>query len=359
MECVGHPLSADPLRPPPGPPKAVSAYFNSSYSLDLDEAGDNKYTTCFDVRGPGCCGAILAQVNRLSFPKALEAFAAIRSGVAGMFSSPLAAPGRRTSDYVNAAARAPSAAGSKSARVKAAKERHFHDSRNPEATCLNCGDCNADPYHVLIQCSHPAVVAARDMTTAQLPARIEQLVLHAVLPRPLLRRLEYLGHVNEIARRRGVASNVASLASMTDWQSPDGRFTLFHLLAVATWPLRSVEREDLYLSRSLASVFSRSEIKNHHARPMANFWAGFAWRSVESIFKAWNAAAALPAVPALLFVSACSNGSTTPAVLRRSSRVPVPSRRFIDTEPVRIATASDTNHEYVDGASEDSASADA
>ena len=60
---------------------------------------------------------------------------------------------------------------------------------------------------------------------------------------------------HKIARRQGVATDVRTIAEITDWLSPDGRFSLFHLLVVATWPLRVVVQEELHLSRALADVF--------------------------------------------------------------------------------------------------------
>ena len=332
----------DPLRPPAGPPTAVAAYFNNSYAVDLASAGANKFTTSLDVRGPGCCGAILAQVNNLHSLHSLEVFAAVRSGTSGMYSAPLAAPGRRAADYVAAAKAAPDTSGSKGARVKAARDRHRQDSLHCGAACPNCGNDTADPYHVLVECGNPTVAAARARTIATLPRQIKQLAVHALLPYPKLKWLTYHGRVAEIDRLRKVASDIAALAELTDWQSADGRFTLFHLLAVATWPLRAVSRVDLHLSRSLAAVFTACEIKNHHVRPLANFWAGWAGRETMSIFKSWNATAGLPTTPELLFVPDARAGAMKPptAVVRRSSRTPVPSRRAIESDTAAALKSS-------------------
>ena len=329
-ESAGIAPAADYLRPPPGPPIAVASYLNNFYDADPVDAGPNKYTTPLHVRGPGCCGAILAQVNRLSSIQSLQAFAGVRAGMSGMFSAPLAAPGRRNEDYAAAAKRAPDSCGSKGARVKAARKRHLTDSLHCNDPCPNCGHHIADPYHVLVECRHPAVVTARSETLALLPARLEQLVLHALLPRHTLQRLEFLARFEEIGRLQKIASDVASLASVTDWQSPDGRFALFHLLAVATWPISSVRREDLYLSRSLAAVFSSCEVKNHHARPLANFWAGWAGSSIIGIFKSWNATSTFPITPVLVFTSDTPVSSPTPSshTLRKSTRIRTASRRL-------------------------------
>ena len=214
--------------------------------------------------------------------------------------------------------------------MKDARKRHLTDSLHCNDPCPNCGHHIADPYHVLVECRHPAVVTARSETLALLPARLEQLVLHALLPRHTLQRLDFLARFEEIGRLQKIASDVASLASVTDWQSPDGRFALFHLLAVATWPISSVRREDLYLSRSLAAVFSSCEVKNHHARPLANFWAGWAGSSIIGIFKSWNATSTFPITPVLVFTSDTPVSSPTPSshTLRKSTRIRTASRRL-------------------------------
>ena len=349
---AARPMASDPLRPPAGPPTLVASYFNNYYDLDINESGGNKYTTHFGVRGPGCCGAILAQVSRISSSQTLQALAAVRSGVAGMFAAPLAAPGRRASDYCIAAKRASALSGSKRARVKAASARHLHDSHHCSATCPNCDDPVADPYHVLVQCSHPAVAYTRKKILEGIPAFLEQLVLQAMLPRPLLQRLTMREQFHEIARRQGIATDVRSLAEITDWQSPDGRFSLFHLLAVATWPWRAVVQEELRLSRALAGVFRACEVKNHHSRPLANYWVNWAGRSIFAIFCSWNDVAALrvPPIPDLLFVStstglanAKQEAEVDLTVPRRSLRARFPSRRMVESDislPVAFSIGS-------------------
>ena len=179
---------------------------------------------------------------------------------------------------------------------------------------------------MLVQCAHPAVAASRLTFVNRLPQRLEQLVLLALLPRQVYQRLAYLGQTQEIARRQQVAEDVRALASLTDWQSSDGRFSLFRLFAVATWPLQMVERDDLHLSRVLAMVFSACEMKNHHLRPLANAWAGWAGPGVTEIFACWNSAAAFPPLPALLFV-ADPSVPVAGRALRRSGRTRLPSLR--------------------------------
>ena len=334
VHCAQYLPLANPLRPPSLPPLAVAAYFNNCYEMEPADAGVNKFTTPLSVRGPGCCGAVLAQLNQLVSARYLPAIFAIRSGLPGMFSAPLAAPGRRYVDYINAAKWAPDCAGSKAARIKAAKDRHRLDSHHSSDPCPLCGDPTADPYHVLIECTHPQVVLSRSQVTDTLPSWLEKFTELALLPRPLRLRLEFLGRCLEIDRRLEIARQLGHRASITDWQSSDGRFTLFHLLAVATWSMRSVS-PDLELSHSIADVLTKSEAKNHHSRPLANYWARWAYKSIVGIFTAWNEQ--YPTLPPLRFVS---EGATSGPL---DAPCPAPRRSGRQTrKPSRLRDSGDT-----------------
>jgi hypothetical protein len=156
------------------------------------------------------------------------------------------------------------------------------------------------------------------------------LVQLALLPSPKRRLLELRGDTDEIDRLRQIAADISTLASLTNWDSPDGKFSLFHLLAVATWSNQAVDLPDMYLSRSLAQLFSTTEIKNHHSRPLSNFWVTFAGKSVLQLFKSWNTAANFPLQPELIFTPSAELAAATPT--RRSARVAKPSLRRIQAQ---------------------------
>jgi hypothetical protein len=92
-------------------------------------------------------------------------------------------------------------------------------------------------------------------------------------------------------------------------------------------------------------------MKNHHLRPLANYWMAWAGRAVTDIFKCWNAATSFPVYPALIFVADgpvhAAGTEAAIAVERRSNRVRVPSRRRADADagPVeRLPTVVDFNY---------------
>ena len=120
---------------------------------------------------------------------------------------------------------------------------------------------------------------------------IHRLLRLCVLPRHVVDRLTYNGLHAEIARRESMLQHIAQLACTVDWTSADGKYVLFHLLAVATWTSRSC-RPDMPLSLAIAAIFESPvfELKNHHVRPLANSWANWGAAGVLNIFAAWNVA---------------------------------------------------------------------
>jgi hypothetical protein len=158
----------------------------------------------------------------------------------------------------------------------------------------------------------------------------------ALLPPPKRRLLEARLNTDEIERLRKVAADISALASLTDWESPDGKFVLFHILAVATWPAQAAIYPDMFLSRALAHVFAATEVKNHHSRPLSNYWMCFSGKSVLSLFKTWNDVSGILPIPPLIFLPSTATPSvdSTQGItsLRRSSRLSRPSVRRMQAE---------------------------
>ena len=177
--------------------------------------------------------------------------------------------------------------GTKARAARLGAERRADSKLSPP--CPLCGTDAEDPYHALTTCTDPGTVAARFSFTSSVPQRLGHIIRLYILPRHVLDRLTYTRKFGEIDRREALIQHIEALATGTDWISDDGKFVLFHLLAVATWTSRPC-RHDMPLSRALASVFAAPEfeLKNHHIRPMANSWANWGATGVLSIFDAWN-----------------------------------------------------------------------
>ena len=287
------PLTDDVLRPPTSE-SGAAAYFNDFYGTPLSAAGVNKYTTVIATRGPGCCGGLLSQISRMqNLTAKLRALAAVRRGRKGMQDAPIAAPGRTFAERMIAASAAAAAAngrapeGTKARAARVGAQRRLEAAQTP--LCTHCGTDVEDPYHVLVVCSDPQTVAARNSFIDGLPERLSRLLRLLVLPRHVVDRLSFEGNVHELERRESLLLRVEQLARNTEWSSADGKFALFRLLAVATWRSRPC-RPDMPLSRAIAEIFEspKYELKNHHVRPLANSWANWGAAGVLAIFAAWN-----------------------------------------------------------------------
>ena len=319
------PPTIDVLRPPSSE-TGVAAYLNDFYRAPLSAVGTNKYTTVIATRGPGCCGGLLSQISRMqNLALKLRALAAVRRGRKGMFDAPLALPGRTFSDSMDAAKADAHEFGLDAVEGERARSKRLGAERRAEFAqppcCCLCDSDVEDPYHVLVTCSDAATVGARAKFLRSVPDRLAHLVRLLVLPRQVLERLAYKRNFLEIKQREQLIEKVAELAKTTDWLSADGKFVLFHLLAVATWTTRSC-RENMPLSISLAEVFESEqfELKNHHVRPFVNCWANWGAAGVLDIFAAWNSAAA-PQVTAAFEASKPERAARSAAAIARASIV--------------------------------------
>jgi hypothetical protein len=319
------PPAADVLRPPSSE-SGVAAYLNDFYRTPLSAVGSNKYTTVLAVRGPGCCGGLLSQVSRMdNIACKLRALAAVRRGRKGMFDAPLAVPGRTFAECMEAATTDAREFGLDAFEGERSRARRLGDERRMESSLrIPCSICNEhveDPYHVLVECPEPATVAARAVFQQGVPEHVERIVRLLVLPRHVVDRLSFRHDFYELNRREELVQQIRKLADDTDWSSADGRFVLFHLLAVATWTHRPC-RADMPLSRALAGVFESNtfELKNHHVRPLVNGWANWGAAGVLDIFAAWNAVAA-PRVAAAFVAAKPERAARSAAAIARAVAV--------------------------------------
>jgi hypothetical protein len=113
--------------------------------------------------------------------------------------------------------------------------------------------------------------------------------------------------------------------------------------------LSNALHQGMPLCRSLAGVFTSTEIKNHHSRPLSNFWVGFGGRGTVAIFKAWNdsAAASIPRVPPLIFRPP---PGSSPVAEPRRKRVRKSTRYDLNVYecPGPVAASADASDEFSD-----------
>lgn len=199
-------------------------------------------------------------------PAQRKAIAALRLGKRALYTQPLAPPHRWR--------RVLAAAGDGDT-----WERRV----NTYSDCARCGAAAECPFHVLTECTYPPAVAARDEMLREVPALVARLVLLAV-------RAAAGGHAAPAGAGAASAAQARGLAARTDWQSAEGRFVLFRLLAVAPWDAAAAPNPaEAPLASTLGGYFDATLVKPHRIRPLANAWVSWAGRWVERVTGAWFA----------------------------------------------------------------------
>jgi hypothetical protein len=144
-----------------------------------------------------------------------------------------------------------------------------------------CGLCGshapATPFHVLRECTHAPVVAARadvDSQAAEFIGVLADTVARAA------RRFDRQGHVGEAAR--GVLDARAGGAPLSD-------FLVFHLLLVAPWHEECVE-PGASLDRAVGRLFDTAVVPNQAIHSAYNLWVPWAARRATYILGTWSRA---------------------------------------------------------------------
>ena len=270
-------------RPRPAPPVIHCADLDFGYQLPIDYAttGDAKTSTPISVRGPSCSGGLISLVTRQLPARHMYALGALRQGRAALFSYPLAGPGRQLDNMeCDPSSEQPTPPDTEPAISKARRWGRMAYKPQP---CPLCGTGTEDPFHVLTECAHPAVASARQEVLEALPSRILTICALA-LAAPSSNDMIDVEGLQLFCWVQAVLNNGV------DWASVDGRFSLFRLLSVITWP-QSVAGDfdgEMPLSAGLGAVFDRCCAKIHRLRPLANSWTAFSAASVIKIIDAYN-----------------------------------------------------------------------
>lgn len=226
----------------------AAAFFALGYNLTPAQLGQYKSATPLSARGPGCAGALLTSVSRRLPHAAMETLMGARTGREGW---------RRAGT---------GAFDAEDVRARAA-----------DPVCHSCsGAAEEGPFHACCECPCQATRAVRARVVASLPAFVANLVrlgYDSVRPKepapgqaaPVL---PYAGEGDPVEEAR-------RLAEAQDWSSDEGKFLLFRLLSMATWPERIPDTVPGPLTALLGRMFDRVAAKPHRLRPLANMWAGW------------------------------------------------------------------------------------
>ena len=123
------------------------------------------------------------------------------------------------------------------------------------------------------------MAAVRAKLVASLPGLVQHLVWLAYdAIRPKGDTTEYADFMATAARE---------LAAKQDWTTPEGRFILFRLLGVATWPATVPGCPFGALGTLLGVMFDVVAAKPHRLRPLANNWCGWSAKWLQRLHHAY------------------------------------------------------------------------
>ena len=149
--------------------------------------------------------------------------------------------------------------------------------------CRLCGAAQEDPYHILLECSHPSLEAAR-CTDEELAQGV------TLLADELLR-----AHVN--FEPRGATSQrvhtlrdlIASGAPQLSLASDTGRSLAWRLLTALPYP-RCKAGSPVGPADNLGEIFDATTLERRYLRRYANRWCSWALTRVNRAAEAWRGA---------------------------------------------------------------------
>jgi hypothetical protein len=149
--------------------------------------------------------------------------------------------------------------------------------------CPLCEGATADPFHVIHECQHSDVVAARAT------ARAKAIRYIPILLAKVEKAAEGAGRFSQPPPAGGwrVSRNLLESHS---WETTTSGNLLLRLLAAAPWPAAAVDADDAPLARHLGRCFDAARLSNTSLHPVYNSWCGFGSRATLALFAAYASA---------------------------------------------------------------------
>ena len=148
-----------------------------------------------------------------------------------------------------------------------------------------CPLCNAEPglgadaFHIINQCTHPAMVNARTRlhaaTTTYLPI-LANIISEAPFEHMAAEACGAATHIKQLLQREE-----------TDWSTNTNKFLLWRLVIVLPFPADCVDETDEDLCRMFGHLLDVTVARNDRLRKLANSWVGWGSRRFLSIAKLW------------------------------------------------------------------------
>jgi len=305
-----------PSTRPPGPRGLdVLSYLYGAYRQPLRDALDWPVVTPMSVQGPGCTGGIISVIGRRLPEEYFQAIQNAKLGRLGLCMSPLVPRKLRFGDPKlrrRGASMPPPPEGTPLAVPEPGLPRDSWSAlAHGTHPCPLCGTSPVTPFdsfHVLVECEHEAVVAARRLATSELPRLLPRISDDCAAARNAMEKVPWLGHGPTQVLPPGSVNILRATLDLNaiGWSSLEGRFCLFRLLCVCTWSAWHLANEgplgsappcvspptppDVPLSAMLAATFDSTRAHHCYLRPLAHAWARWAGAANLSICKAWGEA---------------------------------------------------------------------
>ena len=133
--------------------------------------------------------------------------------------------------------------------------------------CVLCHGAHEDPWHLVCECAHPGVAAARATLRASAPTALCA-IFNAIAA------AHVGGPPDTVAAR---LAECAALCLSLDWDSLEGRFVLYRLVLALPFPA-SAAAADHAVVRALGALFDSVVLPPSRLRGVATAWLQWASR---------------------------------------------------------------------------------
>jgi len=264
------PSTARPTRSAKARQHAALMYL--SYYGTASELGFAGPATPLSALGPSCSGALLRLATGQSLNSgacnAISTLARARLGAASLTMPPYAPRGWLIDpDGLHGFA----------------TPDEYEDSAHGRPCPLCFSNYSADPWHILIECPHPAVSDAAARCRRRLAAHV-----HVLAKLALDAQRSYGAAASAAAR---VAhDDVVAAAPHVDWSSADGVFLFFRLVLVLPFPVAvTLGRADACpLTAALGRLFDAVCVRDGDLHELANYWVDWGRRSYNHVASTWR-----------------------------------------------------------------------
>ena len=155
--------------------------------------------------------------------------------------------------------------------------------------CPFCPSSTACAYHILTECTHPPVVAARLTLSTAAAAYLPTLSKHIVEA--------CSDNINDLPLPVQVAYTflLRTPISPPDWSTPTGKNLLFRLVLVLPWPAAAVDDPTATHCRALGCLMDNTIVRNSRRHRLANSWVLWGAKALRRMLTVWaDAVDALP-----------------------------------------------------------------